>query len=70
MSEFIKSAGHYTPRFVSKILSKSITVFNVQYDNHGKKIIDEGELESDEEEPSFFSGIFNIDLLDSDYLNQ
>ena len=33
-------------------------------------IFDEGQIGSEESEPSFFSGIFAAGLLDSDYLNE
>lgn len=70
MSEFITNVGLYSPGFVNRLLSKSIKVFRVEYDEDGKKIFDEGELASEESEPSFFSGIFRVSLLDSEYLNQ
>lgn len=47
-----------------------IKIFEVIYDEKGKKLADEGEIRSDESEPECFKGIFNADLLDSDYLNE
>lgn len=70
MSSFISTVGLYSPGFVNRLLSKSIRVFRVEYDELGNKIFDEGELASNDSEPSFFSGIFRVSLLDSDFLNQ
>lgn len=66
----MNSVGLYSPAFVTRLLDNSITIFRVEYDSRGNKIFDEGELASGEDTPSFFSGIFNAELLDSDYLNQ
>jgi hypothetical protein len=43
-----------------------IEVFRFEYDDEGNKTLDEGELNSQEEEPECFDGIFMAELLDSE----
>lgn len=69
MFEFMQSAGVYSSKVISKIRGVRIKVFDVIYAEDGKKLADEGEIRSDESEPECFKGIFNADLLDSEYLD-
>jgi hypothetical protein len=70
MNEYLHNVGLYTPGVLNRVMSYQIDIFKVTYDEEGNKIDDEGEIGSEESEPECFKGIFNGDLLDSEYLNQ